>query len=283
MKPITNRIRAFLQFLLFAVTAIGISAAPSTATTYKFGVVPQFEPRELANIWVPILEELHERTGLDFEMVGSANIPDFEIGFEHGEFDFAYMNPYHSMVAARKQSYVPIVRDGGRELFGVLVVREDSPITKVEELAGTKIAFPAPNALGASLLMRADLDSIHHISFRPIYAQTHSSSYLNVVLGVASAGGGVMATLNRQDPEVKESLRVLYETRRMPPHPVMVHPRVKAADMQAVQKAFLEMGQTEEGAALLARVPIKKIIKASAAEYEVLGTWGLENYYVSSE
>lgn len=249
---------------------------------YTFGVVPQFEARALAAIWLPILKELENQTDYKLKMVGSPRIPEFEEGFEAGEFDFAYMNPYHLLVGNEKQGYVPLVRDGARQLFGVLVVRKDSPIETVAELDGQVISFPAPNALGASLLMRADLDQIHNTTFDPIYVSTHTSSYLNVILGRAAAGGGVMGTFRKQNGEVKNQLRVLYETRRMPPHPVAAHPRVPPEAMASVQAAFLAMATTDEGAELLSKIPMRMAEAASLADYEVLGEWGLEDYFIQS-
>lgn len=249
-------------------------------TVYKFGVVPQFEPRKLSAIWSPILSELEKRTGFRLEMVGSARIPEFEGEFEQGRYDFAYMNPYHSLMAMRVQQYEPLVRDGGRQLFGILVVAKDGPIKQLADLNGKTVAFPAPNALGASLLMRADLERLHKIEISPLWAQTHTSAYLNVALGKAEAAGGVMATLAQQPDAVRNKLAIIYETRRMSPHPVMAHPRVPAADREKLRKAFLDLGATPEGAALLAKVPIEKVVAANADDYRSLATWGLEDYYV---
>ncbi len=262
--------------------AMAVGNPAQADRVYTVGVVPQFEARALAEIWVPILEELETRTGLKLKMVGSPRIPEFEEGFEAGDFDFAYMNPYHMLVANNKQGYLPLVRDGGRELFGILTVRKDSPIKSVAELDGQIISFPAPNALGAALLMRADLDSIHNIKFEPIYVSTHTSSYLNVVLGRAAAGGGVMGTFNKQKDEIKDGLRILYKTRRMPPHPIAAHPRIPADVREKVRKAILDMAATDEGAKLLSKVPMRKAIEASLNDYSPLLEWGLENYFVQS-
>ncbi|WP_459867184.1 phosphate/phosphite/phosphonate ABC transporter substrate-binding protein [Endothiovibrio diazotrophicus] len=274
-----------MKFLVQILAAAALAACTLGArggTEYQFGVVPQFEPRHLAAIWVPILEELERRTGFDFVMSGSPRIPDFERDFRRGRFDFAYMNPYHSLVAAETQGYEPLVRDGGRSLYGILVVPKESPIHTLAELQGRTVAFPAPNALGASLLIRADLEQLHGVAVEPLYVKTHSSVYTNVLLGRAAAGGGVMSTLRQQKPEVRDALRVLYKTREMAPHPVVAHPRVPAADRQAVRRAFLDMAATEAGAALLAKVPIKQLIAADADDYRPLTAWGLERYFVEA-
>lgn len=271
---------AVLSALVMAII-LATSNAVHAETVYKFGVVPQFEPRKLANIWVPILKELEARTGLKFKMVGSPKIPDFETSFIAGEFDFAYMNPYHAMLASSEQGYVPLNRDHGRKLFGVLVVKKDSPIQSVKELDGATIAFPSPNALGASLLMRADLAKVEGIKVNSLYVQTHSSVYLNVIFGKTPAGGGVMGSLKQQNQEIQDGLRVIYQTRAMAPHPITAHPRVPTEHMELVRQALIDMGKNEQGAALLAKVPFKKIGPAGLDEYMELKTWGLEEFYVS--
>lgn len=262
--------------------AAGVAGPASATSGYTFGVVPQFEARRLSEIWTPVLAEIERRTGIEMHMVGSPRIPDFEQAFARGEFDFTYMNPYHSLVAFDTQGYQPLIRDGARQLFGVLVVDKSGPYRDLSDLKGKKIAFPAPNALGASLLMRADLTRTHGLDFMPEYVNTHSSAYLNVLLGEADAAGGVMATLNALDPAVRDRLHILYETTRMPPHPVVVHPRVPAEDAEKIRQAFLDMSASPEGRALLAKIPIREAVPAEAADYQPLRELNLEDFYVKT-
>lgn len=265
----------WLFLLLFLATS-----AAQAGPEYRFGVVPQFEPRKLSAIWTPILEALEKRTGFKLVMVGSTRIPEFEGEFEAGRYDFAYMNPYHSVMAAKTQKYEPLVRDGGQTLFGILVTAKDGPVGSIADLADKNIAFPAPNAIGASLLIRADLERQHKIVFTPYWAQTHTSAYLNAALGKVAAAGGVMATLQQQPQGVRDKLKIIYETRRVAPHPVMAHPRVPTADREKLRQAFLDLGASEEGQALLAKVPIRKVVAASTSDYREISGWGLEHYYV---
>lgn len=269
-----------MRSLLTALLFCALLPAAFAETVYKFGVVPQFEPRKLSAIWTPILSELEKRTGFRLEMVGAARIPEFENEFENGRYDFAYMNPYHSMVATRLQKYEPLVRDGSQQLFGILVTAKDGPVQSIADLAGKTVAFPAPNALGASLLMRAELERQQKITVSPMWAQTHTSAYLNAALGRVAAAGGVMATFTQQPRQVQDKLKIIYETRRVAPHPVMAHPRVPAKDREKLRQAFLDMGATPEGMALLAKVPMERVAPAKSSDYRELADWGLENYYV---
>ncbi|MDH5484416.1 MAG: phosphate/phosphite/phosphonate ABC transporter substrate-binding protein [Gammaproteobacteria bacterium] len=249
-----------------------------TDNTYIVGVVPQFEARRLHAIWRPILDQLEKKTGYTFDLQGSPSIPDFEKEFLAGKFDFAYMNPYHLVWSQESSRYLPLIRDHSKQLQGVLVVNNNSKINDVTELDGKIVTFPAPNALGASLLIRADLEDIFKIKIIPRYVKTHDSVYLNVALNQAAAGGGVQKTLNRQQKQVKDSLKVLYRTRKVAPHPFASHPRIDPEISKRLQDALLEIASTEEGKQMLARIPIKQIGTASMGDYLPLNKMGLERF-----
>lgn len=252
---------------------------PAFSETFTFGVVPQFEAQRLHDIWQPVLAELSRRTGHNFVLEGSASIPEFERQFQAGEFDFVYLNPWHAVIAHEIQGYEPLIHDGARRLRGVLVVRKDSEIGAVTDLQGAEIAFPSPNALGASLLMRADLANIFHVEIQPLYVQTHSSVYLNVALGTTPAGGGVMGTLLEQSSDVQSELRILYQTREVSPHPISVHPRVSSKVAHDVQNAMIEMSATPDSQSLLNLIPIEQTAVTQWGDYLMLEDWGLREFY----
>lgn len=269
-----------LLSLFFLTSLLSFNAHAEKEKVYTIGVVPQFEIRHIRKIWNPIIKEIERATGYNLKLIGSPTIPDFEREFNAGRFDFAYMNPYHMLLAEKTQGYIPLVRDNGRQLHGILVVREDSGITSVKELDGKKIAFPAPNALGASLLMRANLTNDYKIKFNPVYVKTHSSVYLNVVVKQASAGGGVQKTLKQQRKNIKGALRILHRTPKVSPHPLAGHPRVPKAVREKIKQAMLKLGENPIGKSLLSKIPMKKIGEASINDYYPLNKFKLDNFYV---
>ena len=256
----------------------GQIATADNNKVYSVGIVPQFETRRLHRIWRPLLDKLEEETGFKLVIKGSSSIPEFEKQLIAGEFDFAYMNPYHLIWSNENQNYIPLVRDHSRKLHGVLVVRKDSDLNEINKLDGKTLVFPAPNALGASLMMRAELKTLHNISFTPRYVKNHDSVYFNVILKQAAAGGGVQKTLNKQKPEIKDKLRVLYRTKKVSPHPFAAHGRVLKSDVEKVKAAFINMSNTEEGNKLLRKIPINKIGQATISDYSDLSNMGLDKF-----
>lgn len=192
------------------------------------------------------------------------------------------MNPYHMMQAADTQGYIPLVRDGGRTLNGIIVVHKDSQFKSIKELQQLEFAFPSANALGASLLVKAELIR-QGLKFKSNYVQTHSSVYLHVAKKLYPAGGGVLSTLHAQKDHIRKSLRIIYKTLSVAPHPISAHPRVPEKVRLKVKHALLEMSKSEHFKKLLAKIPIKKMIPAKIDEYMKLRKLHLDKVNIAEK
>jgi len=128
--------------------------------------------------------------------------------------------------------------------------------------------------------MRQELHDLFGLAIVPVYVKTHDSVYLNVLLGQTAAGGGVRKTLDRQPEQYRDRLRIIHTTQKVASHPIAVHPRVPVDVRQRIQKAFMAMGDTAEGRALLARIPILQVGRAVPKDYEPLKEMKLERFYI---
>jgi phosphonate transport system substrate-binding protein len=225
-----------------ANTCLGDASAPKA---YVVSVVPQLPASETFSHWAPVLEAIGLATKQCFTLSISKTIPDFETELLAGTPDFSYMNPYHQVMAHRRQAYRPLVADA-TPLTGILVVRRDSAITKLEDLNGKALAFPSPNSFAASLVTRAIL-SQRGIDIKPVYVKTHSNVYRGVLQADVVAGGGVNNTLLREPEGLQSQLKVLFESGGYRAHPFSAHPRVPVAVQESVRKAFIAHASSEVG------------------------------------
>lgn len=251
--------------------------------SYTWAVVPQFTGTVVHRDWTPLLQAIEKATGYKLTLTLYDSISAFEIGFLAGKPDFAYMNPYHAVMARRMQGYEPLVRDETSKLTGIIVTRVNSGLDSVEDLARKEIVFPSPNAFAASLYVRALLTENEKLEFTPIYTQTHSNAYRYVLVGKAAASGGVLRTLRRERPEVQSELKVIYETPGTPSHPIVYHKRVPKHAAQAVQKAVFDFSRTEDGKKILEAILIPSPVVASYDDYQPLEALNLEKYVVDSK
>lgn len=275
--------QSLLSFAVLAITVCGgFTPGAVRAAEYSLAIVPQFDARKIESIWGPIAAAVKRDAGVTLVLRGNVSIPEFERQLYAGAFDFAYMNPYHFVRANRAQGYHARLRDFAQALQGVLVVRKDSPIRSVAELDGRKIAMPAPNALGAALIPRAEFSRKFRIKPVISYVKSHSSVYRSVVAGTVDAGGGVEHILNAENDAIRSQLRILYKTLEVPPHPLAVHPRVSSEIADKVVAAMLRFAATPEGAKLFAAIPMKKPGRASTEEYAPLEALGLDEFFVKN-
>lgn len=272
--------RMFAPIVLLCLLASAPARAEPGKASYTLAVVPQFRTEEIHRDWTPVLERLRAETGASFSLRLAADIPRFEESVLAGESDFAYMNPYHQVMARRAQGYIPLVRDSTL-LTGMLLVRKDDPIRSVKELDGKEVAFPAPNAFGASLWMRALLAEREKIRIVPAYVKTHSNAYRHAATGRSAAAGGIAATWAEEPEELRAALRVLLETPGVAPHPLSAHPRVPDAIRRAVAASLLGMARDAAGQALLKGIQLSAPVAADyARDYQPLEKFGLEKYVV---
>ncbi len=272
---ITLRRLLILPLLLLYAQAGAVCFGDASAPrSYSVHVVPQLAPSVLFAKWAPFLDKLGRESRQCFELFIAANIPDFEHALFNGQADFAFANPYHEVVARRRQGYLPLVIDGKNRLSGILAVRSDDPIKSLRELDGKIVAFPAPNAFAASLLLRARLARLG-VKIQPRYLKTHASVYRAVALGEAAAGGGVNNTLEREMPAVRERLRILHETPGYAPHPFVAHPRIPPGTRRAVTDAFVRMAADASARQILDDIqiplPMRSDYQRDFAPLEALG------------
>lgn len=268
---------------LSVLTALAPAQADDRAT-YSVAVVPQFNSVAIHNFWSPLLAKLSQRLGVNFELKSYASIPRFEADLFEGGPDLAFMNPYHAVIAHKSHGYIPLVRDSSKQLKGILVVRKESPFKRLQDLDGSELVFPAPNAFGASLYMRALLTEKHKLKFSSRYVRSHGNVYRNVILGKANAGGGVERTLKKEPAEIRDELRLLFTTPGVAPHPLAIHPRVPESIRAGIVNTILELAAAPDTRQLL--IPTQ-LIKPIAADYErdylPLEVLGLDGYVKKSE
>uniref|UniRef100_A0A832GNQ9 Phosphate/phosphite/phosphonate ABC transporter substrate-binding protein n=1 Tax=Caldimicrobium thiodismutans TaxID=1653476 RepID=A0A832GNQ9_9BACT len=256
------------------------SLSSTTSQRFIFGVVPQFEPEYIYSAWNPVLKEISKILNIQLELKIYKTIPEFEKAFLAGEFDFAFMNPYHAVMAKKAQGYIPLIRDR-TPLKGIIVIKKDAPFSSITDLDGAVIAFPAPNAFAASLYMRALLTEKFKIRFTPKYVKTHDNVYRHVLLGLAQAGGGVNNTFLRQPPEVRENLRILFETPPFAPHPIVAHPRVPSSLQKNFVKVFLELSKEKRWTDNFHKIQIPDPLPADyERDYLPLEKLNIEKYLV---
>lgn len=250
-------------------------ASPLFAESLSVGITPLKAASKLAEEWSPLLDEVGRRAGIELRFKTAPGIPAFGDRLAQGEYDIAYMNPFHYKLFSARPGYRAFVREKARPLEGVLIVRKDSRFKMLQDLEGATLSFPTPLAFAASILTQAELQK-QGIRIKARYAQSHDSVLKGVASGGFDAGGTIMKVLQTADPQISGNLRVLARTALYQPHPFAVHPRVPANVTARLRKAFISLEQDEQGRKLLAAVMFKGMEAAGDRDYDDVRSLELE-------
>ena len=264
----------FLATLL-VIANISLAMAEKDRTL-TFGIVPQQVTTKMVASWTPLLHRLSAKTGYTIRFKTALNIPAFEKQLAAGEYDIAYMNPYHYTVFNKKPGYMAFAKEAETRLIGIIVTRKDAPYQKLQDLSGLTLAFPSPASFAATvvpLLTFADLG----IPVRPQYAVSHSSAYLSVSLGMFPAAGGVMRTYEAMPDEVKSQLRIMYQTKGYTPHAIAAHPRLSKSTVNKIREALLSLDDDAEGKALLSAINFKGVATAADKDWDDIRALKIKN------
>lgn len=240
---------------------------PIFAKPLIFGVVPQQSPIELIKDWQPVVTYLENATGEKVILKIERSIPEFEKVLYNGGYDIAYMNPYHYVVAHKRQGYSAQVRDE-KNIVGILVVRKNSGLTDVSMLKGSSFLFAAPDAFAATLLPKYELLKKYGNNINKDknyrYVNSHDSVYKGVARGIGDVGGGIERTFNNlEDKETKNALVILYKTKAYPSHPFAFRTSMPENLKAKMMKAILEIPDP-----MIASLSMKHLAQTDDSEYD---------------
>jgi len=247
--------------------AVAFITGSLTAEVLTFGIVPQQSAQQLAQNWQPLLSELERVSGLTISFRTAPTIPEFERRLAEGEYDIAYMNPYHYTVFSEAPGYQSLVKAKDKRIRGIVVVHKDSTYQTLADLEGLILAFPAPHAFAATVLPSSHFKQ-QGVTIERKFVRTHDSVYLTIQGGLYEAGGGVMRTFNNMSETVKQDLKILWSTPGYTPHAIAVHPRLTKEQVRLLLNTLLELVNSEEGMVALNKLSIKGFEQANNDEWD---------------
>nr|WP_086940446.1 phosphate/phosphite/phosphonate ABC transporter substrate-binding protein [Thaumasiovibrio occultus] len=226
--------------LMGSAYAQAVSAeADGDTEVITFGVVPQQSAARLVEQWGPLLQAWSEISGIELRFATAPDIPTFEQRLAAGEYDIAYMNPYHFTLFHTVPGYQALARARNKAITGIIVASAKWQ-GDVNHLAGQTLAFPAPRAFAATLLTRSELVA-QSIPILPKFVGSHDSVYLAVAKGLYPAGGGIMRTFNSIDPAIRDQLQIIYQTSSYTSHAIATHPKLASETVSRLQVALAQL------------------------------------------
>lgn len=240
-------LRISLFVLCFVTATMSCAAEP-----LQFGVLNQRSILLTARLWNPILEYASAKSGVPLTLKMGKTAQDTTAMTVRGEFDFVYTN--HLFTPERdKLGYHVIARFNTPGIRSQIVTRADAPYRHLADLQGMKVAFPTPDGFtGYWIPMDALLQA--GVKVQPVFAGNQEAAMARLQYGHVAAVGVNSVVLGNYARRESLAYRVLQSSRSYLDLPVMVNPRVSAAQAIRVQQALLGMADDSAGRAILQSV-----------------------------
>lgn len=256
-------------------------APPAGArAVYRFAVHPLHNPQRLTEVYGPIVAYLNQRLGgprLQFEAARSYD--DFEAKLYGRQYDLALTNPLETLRSVQSGHRIFAKLGDDDSMRGVILVRRDSGIHRVEQLKGKVVSFPAPTAIAATMmplwyLHTHGLDANKDV--RRIYTGSQESSIMSAYLGTSAAAATWRVpwqAFQRNRPDLAAELVLRWETPHLVNVGVVARDDIPAEVVDRIGALLTGLHESEEGRALLRAIPISRFEPATAETYAPVGAF----------
>lgn len=260
------------------VAAESSSPSPSESPA---GYVPktltvQFVPSQSADTLEakakPLEKLLSDRLGIDVKVSVSTDYNTIIEALASKQVDVGFLPPTAYVLAKEKEAAEVILqaqRYGVDDATGaettelvdsyksMIIVKKDSPIQKLEDLKGKKIAYQnvtssAGYVWPAAKLMEAGLDPLKDVE--PITVKGHDQGVIAVLNGDVDAAAifqDARNTVKKDYPTVFEDTRVLTFTEPIPNDTISVRSDMDPGFIEKLKAAFIDIGKDEEGGKII--------------------------------
>ena len=251
------------------------NVAPFQKNVYVFGVHPLHNPQRLFEAYQPMIDYINANLkDAELRLEASRNYATYDKKLFAGYFHFSLPNPYQT-VTSTQYGYDIFGKMGDDDNFrGIILVRKDSGIEKVEDLKGKTVSYPAPTALAATMMPQWYLHT-HGIDINKditnSYVGSQESSIMNVFLGKSAAASTwppPWLAFIEERPEIAEQVMIKWTTPPLPNNGLVVRKDVPQDVLQKVSALIFTLHTHEKGKKILEAMGLSRYEKADYETYE---------------
>ncbi|MDK2122503.1 phosphate/phosphite/phosphonate ABC transporter substrate-binding protein [Parachitinimonas caeni] len=264
--PVTRR--AWLAAAGWLCSGLLMAPALAAMPELRIGVEPYISPRSLIAGYLPLRQALERNLGRPVMLFTGADYRQFLRRVEAADFDLLLLSPHAARFAETSGGYQAVAQSAARS-SGLLLVRKESPIRRIEELRGSTIAMPDPltaaTLLGESLLRESGLMTANAVTLR--YYTVHNTAALMVLRGGVQACVINNTAFSQMPADIRQHLRVLAETPTIAHASLLVRMGLTPAEQKRqVDAVMLFVNSTQNGRSILAKYGLHGLEPLSNAD-----------------
>ncbi|HIJ91039.1 MAG: phosphate/phosphite/phosphonate ABC transporter substrate-binding protein [Desulfobulbaceae bacterium] len=247
---------SFIKRVLLAVAAVfllstSLYAAPK-GDTLILGVFPYISANQMMEQLSPLCKRIEAALGKKVTMVSAPDFLSYVERTAKGEYDLVLTAPHMGRLAQKRDGWQLVVQSG-QKTATVILVRKESPIRKLEDLRGKKMAVG--NWRSVTYLLAEEALAQKGVTLGKDVEVLETATFSNVVqsvfLGEADAGATPTLLWDKWINVNEEQHRQLREIFRAKPATpsflVMANPKADQATIQRLRESLLSFKDTPEG------------------------------------
>ena len=274
-----------LTTLLLLLSLAQTGQAAGKPRPVQIAITPCTEILKTFKEYQPLAAYLERQLHQPVKLVIPKDFPEFERLIKEGGVEFAFQAPHTYVRLAhlynRKMLLKALTPEGAAKHRGVLIVRKDSPLQRVEDLKGKYVIFGAENDMAKNLSVKRLLAAKGIDPNKDLRGYKHDGSCesiaLNVFLKTADAGAicdysfkNINEPGNDAESEIPpKQLRILGRTEEIPTWVFAARTGVDATLIARVNKALIALSpKNNEQEGILESAEVGGFVKAKDSDFD---------------
>jgi len=257
-----------------AVMLLLLTLSPGMAQPpLKFCVYPNKSPKAIITVFEPLAKFLSEATGHPVKLVTAPDQVIFQKRALEGEYDLLLACVACYFELHEKKGYSAIAR-GEPSFTGGMFVREDSPITKVEDLLhGKRIGAVKQHSYAGFLFWQEYLVE-NNLRLNPVDPYVFLGTQDSIAYGILNhkIDAGLFRTNFLESPKMKSlknKFRLILRSPDIPHFPFVVSPNLSKEHVRQITESLTSItANTPLGEALFKSMEIQSIEAISDSDYD---------------
>jgi len=238
--------------LMFLLVMIVITCAlPGTAAAeIRLGILPRLSATGMSSMFTPLADYLTQEIGEKVTIVIPKDFDAFKAEVRAGHVDLGFANSIVYVQLKKDMALDPLAvaaeQKGGTKFRGIIIVRKDSGIEKVQDLKGKKLIFVEKDSAAGYVfqmltLSKAGLDVQKDFTTLP-FAKKHDNVAMAVFNKAADAGGIREDDLEKMKDKVDlAQIKIVAFTDYYPNWPLFASPKLDKGKAAKIRAALLKL------------------------------------------
>ncbi len=239
---------------------------------YKFGAFPMIAVGQIDKVFSPVAAEFARILGRPVHFRTKPSFAEFRHELSLETYDIAVVQPFDYVLAHDNYHYLPLARFD-KPLITSIMVLADSPLRSLQDLKGTKIAFPPTTAASTLMAKKALQDAGFDLKrdFSVQYTKSHDSCLQLVMVKSVSACVTSVRATHVFEAKWGKHFHSIFNTPGIPNTLFVVHRRVPKEVRDILLKTVTSWPESSQtGREFIEMNNNQRLIPTVDAEYDIV-------------